>query len=1036
MLGRICIRKVFSILLSIVFLLGLITSPVAQAQTEAPFTPGPTGLSFRYVATYGVTSEPYLVDSAHINGPLGMFIDAGNNLYVAENMGNRVLMYNSNGQFVRAFGRAGTEWHHDNFINYPRDVSTGPDGNTWILTNSMIKVFDADSNVVRRFPADDPWAEGDDNGHFRNANGLAFNSSSLLFVADSGNHRVQVYDVSGGAPVYVNTIGETNVAESDNLHFNYPNHLDTDSTGALFVLDANNYRVQKCTTSDNWAHWTCAKFFGGNQGDDPANGEMNWSQGLHVDASNNVFIADGSNSRVLKCSPAGTCAHFVGTPGLRGAGNSVFGWAADVATDSSGNVYVSDTDNRAIKQYSSAGVFIKIFAGTPGVSYLTDTQHLNGPWGIATDSAGNMYISENKGHRLLKLNASGVQQWAIGTPGNFIFEWNNVTADNQKFSNYWAGLEGNSAIDTAGNIYIADTSNDRVQVYKTSDGSHVATMGAFREGGSGNSQFACPAGVAINPVNGDILVVDKCNQRVQVFNSDRTYKTTIGVPGETGSDATHLNNPWGVAVSQNGTIYIADAENFRVQKCTLAGVTPTCTTFLGEVGVSDAQFNHMHPMSVAVDASGRVYVADDWNTRVLVYNSAGAFLTSISGSWGQNHGQLVSPYGIAVDSSGNVYISDPQNHRVEKYAPNFPRWVQTNLNGFGSPSNENASRMSVHQGRLYASTNNSTKGGEVWRTADGRSWGAAPVASGGFNTANNQVILVGDSYNGYLYAGTRNDISGGEIWRCAKCDGTDWTQVMAGSVLGSSYPTVQKVNVHANALYAVVEGNNGLAVMRSTSGAAGSWSKVNTDGFGSADNTSSWAAVDFNGYYYVGTSQGGAWGDDPTTATGTEVWRCAACTGSDWQQVNADGFGDSKNAAWSIASFNGSLYVATSNIHTGGQVWMCTTCDGTDWTRANEDGFNHPSNLGGHLVEFNKKLYAISFENWNVPSQGVEVFEYQGGTDWLDLSIHGWGDSNNSSGLAGIVFNNSLYVTTNNTASGTEVWMYLGYRQNLPMLNK
>ncbi len=1045
MTDKICfrLRKALNVLLSIVVLLAIAAGPAAQARgaESAAVDMGASGLSFRYDRTFGVTGEPYLADGQHLNTPTSMFMSASNTLYVVEEKGSRVLRFSPTGTNTLILGQAGIEFHHDNFLADVRSVAVAPGGNIWALTTTMLKEFNSRGEPLRRFPDEDPWNSGEDNSHFKDAYGIAFHNSGLLFVADLGNNRVQIYDTTTETPTYVNTIGETGVAVFDNLHFNQPSQLAFDSHDALYVLDSAFFRVQKCTSSNNWASWSCGTFFGGTQGSDPANGEMSWSYGLHIDGSDNVFIADGGNSRVLKCTPVGVCDHFVGTLGVRGTGNNIFGWAADVTADSDGNVYVSDTDNRVVKQYSSTGAFIKNFVGVLGVPYLTNTAHMNKPWGITTDSAGNIYVTENGGHRLLKFNASGIQQWAIGSPGNFIFDWNDVTADNQKFSDYWAGLEGNPAVDSAGNIYVTDTSNQRVQVYKTSDGSYVTSLGVFRESGADSTHFDCPTGAAVSPVNGDIFIANHCNHTVSVFNSSRVYKTAIGVPYEKGADNIHLSSPWGVAVDRSGAVYIADADNMRIQKCTLAGATPTCSTFAGETGVFDQSLNHFYPVSVAVDGSGKVYVADDWNSRIQVFDSTGAYLTTIAGSWGTGSSQFVNTVGVAVDARGSVYITDRSNYRVEKYTPGYPRWIQANINGFGSLNNVRISRMSVHNGMLYASLENPASGGEVWRSADGRDWGSTPVAEGGFGNSANNGVDVAQSYGGYLYAGTNNTDTGGEMWRCAVCDGSDWEQVVDGTLLGQDHYHVQTVITHGGALYATVEGYNeegahAVAVIRSTTGARGTWTQVNTDGFGNIDNRDSWSAADFNGYYYVATSKPDAWNTGPAVTTGVEVWRCATCDGSDWVQVNEDGFGDGKNCGYWFAVYNNGLYLGIANLLTGAQIWRCSACDGTDWAQVASDGFGNASRYGVFPIVFDGKLYAYTSEFWETRGRGVELFASEDGLAWTEIPLSGWGDLNNQNGAYGIVYNDSLYLSTSNPANGGEIWLYLLRQVHLPLIRR
>ena len=121
-------------------------------------------------------------------------------------------------------------------------------------------------------------------------------------------------------------------------------------------------------------------------------------------------------------------------------------------------------------------------------------------------------------------------------------------------------------------------------------------------------------------------------------------------------------------------------------------------------GASVSDFSHPHPTSVAVDAAGRVYVSDEWSQRVQVFDSSGAYLASIGGSWGQGNSQLVNPTGVAVDAAGNVYVADKDNQRIEKFAAGYPNWTQANVNGFGNVANTGLRGMTVFNGQLYAGT--------------------------------------------------------------------------------------------------------------------------------------------------------------------------------------------------------------------------------------------------------------------------------------------------------------------------------------------
>ena len=105
-----------------------------------------------------------------------------------------------------------------------------------------------------------------------------------------------------------------------------------------------------------------------------------------------------------------------------------------------------------------------------------------------------------------------------------------------------------------------------------------------------------------------------------------------------------------------------------------------------------------------MDANGRVYVLDDWNSRVNVYDSTGAFLTTIGGDWSEKSGGLRFPAGVAVDSAGNVYVADHDNHRIQKFSPGVPGWQQVNINGFGTQAVEVISTLGTFNNTLYAGT--------------------------------------------------------------------------------------------------------------------------------------------------------------------------------------------------------------------------------------------------------------------------------------------------------------------------------------------
>lgn len=285
-----------------------------------------------------------------------------------------------------------------------------------------------------------------------------------------------------------------------------------------------------------------------------------------------------------------------------------------------------------------------VFAAKWGTVGSGDGQ-FSSPRGVATDPAGNVYVADTANNRVQKFTSSG----------NFIAKWGTLGSGDGQF-NSPRGI----ATDASGNVYVADTNNHRVQMF-SSTGNFITKWGAL---GSGNGQFNTPGGIAIAP-DGDVYVADTLNDRVQVFSpSGEFWITKWGAPG---SGDGQFNDPYGIATDPAGNVYVADTGNHRIQKFTASG---DFITKWGALGSGDGQFSS--PFGVATDASGRVYVADQSNNRVQKFTSSGDFITKW-GTSGSGYGQFANPGGIGTDASGNVYVVEVSNYRIQQFlvvAPN------------------------------------------------------------------------------------------------------------------------------------------------------------------------------------------------------------------------------------------------------------------------------------------------------------------------------------------------------------------------------
>jgi sugar lactone lactonase YvrE len=406
------------------------------------------------VQRFGTSEAAYLEDTTHINSPYGVAAD-GTNVVIADSSGNRALKFTSSGSFVMQIGRAGFRYGASGTeLEWIADVAVDSSGNIWLVDGfaEHIAKFSSSGSFLSELGR--LWNGGSGNDQFRSPRSIAFDSSGNIYVSDSGNHRIQVLDSSG---TYSTTIGQTGVPGSDNAHFNEPRHIAIDSSDNLYVADAANHRVQIFNSSHVYFATIGVSGVPGND-----NAHFDWPMGVAVD-SGRIYVADGLNHRIqIFDRTTRIYLNTIGT-GTAGSGNNQFDFPSDVAVDLAGNISVADQVNQRVQQFNSSLAYVRTF-GTTGVPYVTDGYHYNRPSGVAIASDGSIYLTEEAGARLLKLNAAGVPQWTIGEPGL-------ISGDNSHLSG-----PSDVDLDNAGQVYIADAWNHRIQIF-TSLGAYSATLG-------------------------------------------------------------------------------------------------------------------------------------------------------------------------------------------------------------------------------------------------------------------------------------------------------------------------------------------------------------------------------------------------------------------------------------------------------------------------------------------------------------------------------------------------------------------------------
>jgi uncharacterized protein (TIGR03437 family) len=451
-----------------------------------------------------------------------------------------------------------------------------------------------------------------------------------------------------------------------------------------------------------------------------------------VDAHGNLFIADSQNYRIRKVAPDGTITTVAGT-GLRGysgdggpATSAALTFPLGVAADAQGNLNI--TDYNCVRKVSAGGI-ISTVAGAAGAGYSGDggpasSALLNNPRPVAIDVQGSLYIPDRLNYRLRKVSAGGSIATVAGN-GTASYSGDGGAATDAQFNGPW-----DVTVDAQGNLFVSDSGNHRIRKVST-DGTVTTVAGNGTAGFSGDggpalsAQLNFPRGLAVD-TRGNLFIADYANRRVRKVAPDGTITTVagtgaIGYDGDGGqatkaalqpfflaldevgtlyvSDpsgpvrkvtqdgtistvAVLYSSPWGVAADGQGNLFVADNEHYGVVKVPVGG-TITTVAGIGKEGYSGdggpaTSAELSYPLSgLALDRFGDLFIADQYNRRVrkvfpsgMITTVAGNGVYGYSGDGGAAAGaQIFTPQGMAADAQGNVYVVDSDQNAVRRLQP-------------------------------------------------------------------------------------------------------------------------------------------------------------------------------------------------------------------------------------------------------------------------------------------------------------------------------------------------------------------------------
>ena len=564
---------------------------------------------------------------AQLSFPIGVAVDSAGILYIADTANGRIRRVDGSGIITTIVGTGSSGYGGDGppaveaQLYDPRAVALDGAGNLYITetTYSRIRRVDASGNITT-------VATG-----LRHPRGVAVDDAGNLYIADLGNHRVQRVDTAGTITTVAGTGkrgfsgdgGPAVEAQLDN-----PHGVVLDSVGNLYISGAQQIRRVDAsgtiTTIAGVFRGIDNNSFGGYSGDGgPAiEAQMYGTRGVAVDGEDNLYIADTYNFRIRRVDGAGTITTIagIGESGYSGDGVpavlSRLYDPAGVAVDGAGNLYIADSGNHRIRRVDGARTITTVAGtgtrGNSGDGGPAIEAQLSSPKGVAVDGAGNLYIADTFNHQVRRVDPEGIITTVTSFPTVY----------------FPRGV----AVDGEGNLYIADSGNHRI---RRVDGARTITTvaGTGTRGNSGDggpaieAQLSSPRGVAVDG-EGNLYIADTANNRIRRVDGSGIITTVAGSGNGRYSAGTGpaveatLHRPNGVAVDSAGSFYIVDRLNNAIRRVDGSGIITTIagsgrSGFSGDGGPAVEAELHW-PRGVAVDNSGNVYVADTENHLIRV----------------------------------------------------------------------------------------------------------------------------------------------------------------------------------------------------------------------------------------------------------------------------------------------------------------------------------------------------------------------------------------------------------------------------------
>ena len=531
--------------------------------------------------------------AAQLNLPWDVAVDGSGNLYIADSGNYRIRKVDADtGNISTVAGNGNFGFSGDGGLatearlSIPRGVTADGSGNLYIADtfNQRIRKVDADGNIST-VAGNGTFGFSGDGGlataaTLRNPWSVAADGSGNFYIADTGSNRIRKVDADG--------IISTVAGNGTNGH-SRDGHQAT--TAALFRPTS-----------------------------------------VAVDGSGNLYSGSNSGSFVRKINTAtGIISTFAGSGQLGFSGDGGQATATrlyrpqGVAVDGSGNLYIAEANNQRIRKVDAGtGNISTVAGGATGDGGPATAAHLNFPRGVEADGAGNLYIADTYYYRIRKIDAAGNISTVAGNGTNGYSGDGGLATEAQLLNPV------NTTADGDGNLYIADAFNHRIRKVDADTGiiSTVAGIGSNGFGGDGglatDATLHYPWDVALDGDN-NLYIADRDNDRIRKVDADTEIISTVA-GGGTGGDggqatAARFNFPHSLALDRANNLYIADRGNNRIRWVNaatgiIATVAGTGTSGFSKDGGLAAQSRLYTPYGVAVDGAGYIYIGDTFSHRI------------------------------------------------------------------------------------------------------------------------------------------------------------------------------------------------------------------------------------------------------------------------------------------------------------------------------------------------------------------------------------------------------------------------------------